>query len=220
MCCHKVISYDPQRWVPCRTPNRPSCLGNPVVDKVDVREHSCKHCVKQILPTRSTGRFAYLDWGREVTELHHQIGAPNVGEQVTLPPEFLASIPRPFPDPAVEESRPPSRSSYTEAEESGFANPDAPARNVAVRYTAAMREALRVATPSPFHSPAPSSSQKTGVVYTEDKKKYPYTVQDVNTHLPIELSADEQLWESEELDQAARDEMGTAFESYQRVIRW
>ena len=72
---------------------------------------------------------------------------------------------------------------------------------------------------SPFHSPAPSSSQETGVVYTEDKEKYLNTVGDNPTNWPLVYDLAQRRFDLE-YDDTARNLYRNVFEKKKETLRW
>ena len=81
---------------------------------------------------------------------------------------------------------------------------------------------------SSSYSPAPSSAQRTGIVYTDDKQKYTASVPEVNTHLPETLAGElDMLHNNPDIDDEMREEFRRGIEGEvvgldlrQRIIEW
>lgn len=78
---------------------------------------------------------------------------------------------------------------------------------------------------SPWHSPdASASSQKTGVVYTEEKKKYTEEVDEtdneVSARVRVVRGEAYMFWNDVYMDDSMREEMADLFREHEMVPKW
>lgn len=199
MCCKRSTSYSPQQWVPCEEPNRPACVINePVVDEIDVREHTCKNCAPNLV-------LADTYYARDTTAHLSAEYERYPRDAIPLPDTLTARLPRKLP--TADETNPAEEYFVPLISD----NSDRPGCE-------SVRSEHRTAL-SPFHSPAPSSTQETGVVYTEDKEEYPNTAEDSPANWPRMFDEAQHRFDLE-YDDATRNLHRKAFEKKKETLRW